>query len=259
MERSIVGSILRTTQAWCAQLCEKQTLTHGIAYYSERFAALPQANQFREVVVDSPESFPVALVEADEWFQSKTIKCHRWAPAEGVASEGLSTFLVEHGFRKRVHSIMALANWPDIETTAGVRILHARAMRATLRATFVEAESPGAAAIRELSADACDARLDDPQFDMFVATVDGKSAGRCALYQVGDIARVMDLSVLTAFADRGVDTSLLLHALSLAKRLTMGNICVQIDESSAREPAWFERFGFTADGTVEEFDRVPAE
>ena len=256
MERSTVGSILRSTQAWCAQLCEKQTLTHGIAYYSERFAALPEANQFREVVIDSATALPEALAEAEEWFRSKALTCHRWAPAEGLASDEFNAFLSRNGFRKRVHSIMALANWPDIERATVVRVLHARAMRAALRATFVEAESPNSSAQRALAADACEERLNDPQFDMFVATVDGKSAGRCALFQVGDIARVMDLSVLAPFADRGVDAALVSHVLSLAKRLAMRNICVQVDESSEREPVWFERFGFRADGTIEEFDRV---
>ena len=251
-----MGSILRSTQAWCAQLCEKQTLNYGIAYYSEQFAALPQANQFREVVIDSATAFPQALAEADEWFRSKALTCHRWAPAGGHASDELSAFLARNGFRKRVHSIMALANWSDVERATGVRVLHARAMRAALRATFVEAESPDSPTQRELSADACEERLNDPQFDMFVATVDGRPAGRCALYQVGDIARVMDLSVLAPFADRGVDAALVLHVLALAKRLAMRNICVQVDELSERKPKWFERFGFAVDGTVEEFDRV---
>lgn len=152
---------------------------------------------------------------------------------------------------------MALANWPDVERATGVRVLHARAMRSALRATFVEAESPDSPAQRELSAGACEERLNDPQFDMFVATVDGNPAGRCALFQVGDIARVMDLSVLAPFADCGVDATLVLHVLSLAKRLAMRNICVQVDEASDRKPAWFERFGFRADGTIEEFDRIP--
>lgn len=257
MERSTVGSILRSTQAWCAQLCEKQTLNYGIAYYSERFAALPQANQFREVVIDSATAFPEALAEANEWFRSKALTCHRWAPAEGRASDELAAFLSENGFRRHVHSTMALANWPDVEPVTGVRVLHARAMRAALRVTFVEAESSNFPDGQALSADACEERLNDPQFDMFVAMVDGKPAGRCALFQVGDIARIMDLSVLASFVDRGVDVALVLHMLSLAKRLVMRNICVQVDEVSERQPAWFERFGFTADGTVAEFDRTP--
>ena len=33
MQRSTTGSILRSTQALCGQLCEKKTLEYGIAYY----------------------------------------------------------------------------------------------------------------------------------------------------------------------------------------------------------------------------------
>ena len=52
MERSTVGSLLRTTQALCGQLCEKETLTHGIAYTCARYPNLSEVNQFREVVVE---------------------------------------------------------------------------------------------------------------------------------------------------------------------------------------------------------------
>ena len=128
-------------------------------------------------------------------------------------------------------------------------------MRAALRETFVESDSSTSAAESGWLADACEERMNDPQFDMFVALVNGRSAGRCALYQVGDIARVMDLSVRSAFGDSDVDRALVAHMLSLAKRLSMRNICVQIADTDGRGCAWFEPFGFVTDGTIVEFDR----
>ena len=256
MERSTTGSILRTTQAWCLQLCEKQTLSHGIAYYSERFAQLRQANQFREVVVESADAVPSAFSEANDWFEEHNLRCDRWAPADGRANDELADFLVENGFRKQIHTVMTLASWVDLSSVDNVRVLPARSMRAALRTTHIENHAPGSQTEREMLADACQQRLDDPQFDMFVATVDGKPAGRCALYQVGDIARVIDLNVLPAFVDADVDTAMVSHALVLAKRLAMRNICVQIDEAEAQQRRLFARFGFVADGTIEEFDRV---
>ncbi len=102
MERSTVGSLLRSTQTYCAQLCEKQALTYGIAYYSERFAKLPEANQFREVLVDDPARIPAAFDEAERWFKEQGLTCYRWAPADGQASDTLSGFLVSRGFRRSV-------------------------------------------------------------------------------------------------------------------------------------------------------------
>lgn len=259
MERATIGSILRTTQAWCAQLCEKETLNYGIAYYSNRFAKLPEANQFREVVIQDDAAFPKALAESREWFTSQSLACHRWAPAEGHAGKELTAFLEKNGFKKRVYTAMALTEWMKIDPTPDVRILPARAMRAALRATFTEVDSSASDAEESLMADACDERMNDPQFDMFVAFVKGKPAGRCALYQVGDIARLMDLSVRPAFADSGADRTLVAHMLSFAKRLSMRDICVQVADTDSRGCAWFEPFGFTADGTIEEFDCVSAD
>lgn len=255
MERSTVGSLLRSTQALCSQVCDKQTLEYGIAYYSRRFAALPEANQFREVSSDDPAKWSQAFDEAEQWFGGQDLCCLRWAPAGGQASAELAAVLESRGFQRRTTTAMALAEWIEIQPAGDVRVLHARAMRAALRKTFAETGSSPSLARRELLANACEERLNDPQFDMFVAIVDTVPAGRCALFQVGDVARVMDLSVLEPFGDRGVDRALMAHVLALAKRLTIRNICLQVDHSDLIKRTWFEHVGFVADGAIDEFDR----
>ena len=247
MERSTVGSILRSSQAYCGQLCEKQTLDFGIAYYAARFADLPEANQFREVIVEDPAKLPEAFAEAEAFFEQHGLVCRRWAPADATTSAATTTFLSEHRFRPRECTALVLTQWVDIDVPRQVRVLPGRAMRAAVRGTFVDD-------VYELAAEACLERMDDPPFDLFVATIDGRPAGRCALYQVGDIARVMDLVVLPAFANEGVDRALLARVLGLSKRLAMRNICMQIDRKDART-RWLEEMGFVADGTIVEFER----
>ena len=254
MERSTVGSLLRSSQAYCSQLCDKQTLQFGIAYYSERFAALPEANEFREIYIDDPAEVPGAFAEADNWFEQYGLSYRRCAPAGGQASDELTAFLLDRGFRRNTFTAMVLTKWVDIERQRDIRVLPARAMRSALRGTFLEADTPTSEGVRELRADACAERLDDPPFDMFVALIDNRPAGRCALYQVGDIARVMDLAVLASSASRDVEAALVAHALSLAKRLAMRNICLQIASDDPMQ-GWFEQIGFTADGTIVEFER----
>ena len=80
-------------------------------------------------------------------------------------------------------------------------------------------------------------------------------AGRCALYQVGDLARVMDLTVLPAFDGRDVERALTTHVLALARRLTMRHIFLQIADDDATRRDAFERAGFVPDGTIAEFAR----
>ncbi len=253
MERSTVGSLLRSTQAYCAQVCDRQTLTDGIAYYSERFAGLPEANQFREVIIDDPARIPAAYDEAERWFREHGLDCRRWAPADGRASDELSDFLVGHGFRRREYTAMALNRWSAIDVADNVKVLPARAMRAAFHETVQGAALPSPAELREVLIEAYDERLNDPQYDMFVALVDGQPAGRCVLYQVGDIARIMDLTVLTPFTGHGVEAALTAHALALAKRLAMRNICVQVETDDPAQRTWFESAGFVEDGTIVEF------
>jgi len=256
LERTTVGSLLRSTQAHHSQLCEKRTLEYGIAYFSERFPDLPEANQFREVVVDNPAPIASAYDEAEACFGSLGLFCYTWAPAVGEASPELSAFLAAKGFRQRGYVAMTLTEWVTLEPAEGVRVLPARAMRAALRDTFVDRSDASGGGAADRLAEACDERLNDPQYDMFVAVVDGKPAGRCALYQVGDIARLMDLEVCDAFADRGVQRALTAHGLAMAKRLTMRNICAQVEEADAVRREWFERAGFVADGRIVEFHRA---
>jgi len=257
MQRSTVASLLRTTQAFCSQLCEKETLQYGIAYYSHHFAALPEANQFREVCVDDPARIEQAYREAEQAFARQDLFCYRWAPAADRTIDGLEGFLAGQGFRPRRFTALTLVRWVDLQADTRVRVVPARAARAAFRETFfLTLEATGSAAAHEMTAEAYGQRLDDPQMDMFVALVDQAPAGRCALFQVGDIGRIMDLSATQSVVDNAVRRTLLAHVLALAKRLLMRNICVQIDGGvDPAEQAWWEAAGFVPDGTIVEFER----
>jgi GNAT superfamily N-acetyltransferase len=271
MDRTTVGSLLRSTQAYCSELCEKETLEYGIAYYNPRFAALPEANQFREVLIEDATRIPEAYEQTETWFHKRDLFCHRWAPAEGRGTDELADFLTRQGFRRRQHMAMSLVRWVDQETPDQVRILPARAMRTAYRETFTQLDTPGSSAMGELLAEASLERLDDPHLDMVVALWDKQPVGRCGLYQVGDIARVMTVCVLPAYAGRGIEEALLAHVLALAKRLAMRNVLTQIDETdqaglhpgdlslqrSRALELTLEEAGFVCDGEIVEFERDP--
>ena len=257
MDRTTVGSLLRSTQAYYSELCEKETLDYGIAFYNPRFAALPEANQFREVLIEDPARIPAAFQQTEACFRKRELFCHRWAPAEGRGTKELADFLTQQGFRRRQHMAMSLARWVDQETPEQVRILPARAMRTAYRETFTQFDTPGSSSMGELLADASLERLDDPQLDMVVALWDKEPVGRCGLYQVGDIARVMSVCILPVYAGRGIEEALLAHVLALAKRLTMRTVLVQIDETDRAGRTFLEEAGFVCDGEIVEFERDP--
>jgi len=256
MERTTVGSFLRANQAWCLQLCEKETLNLGIAYYSDRFAQLPETNQYREVIAEDSTDVSAALDEASRWFSEKNLQCHRWAPATGQASPALEDLLTQKGFTKRTYTVFALARWPKIQRPDDLRILPARAVRDAFRRSIIEASSKDSLVQPQILADAWIERLDEPQLDAFVAMKASTPLGYAGLFQVGDIAQVL----LPRVADRTlrpqVEKALLGHLLILAKRLAMANIVTALDENDHEERVHLESCGFVADGTIVEFDRV---
>ncbi|MBI4717035.1 MAG: GNAT family N-acetyltransferase [Planctomycetes bacterium] len=257
MQRSTVASLLRSTQAYCSQICDKETLPFGIAYYSRRFAALPQANQLREVVFDDPGRIAAAFDQAQAWFAQRELVCHRWAPAEGQAPQPIGACLASRGFLPRASVALALTQWPQLEVPAGVRVLPARAVRAAFLASYAGLDAPSAA-VEAQERESAGERLDDPQFDAFVAVIDGEPAGRGALYQVGDMARIIDLFIRPVGLDRGADRALLAHLLTLARRLAMRHIYAQVEAEQRGCLELLQRAGFVADGEIVEFHRQPA-
>ena len=259
MAHSTVGSLLRSTQAYCLQLCEKETLEFGIAYYSKKYPALPEANQYREVIATGSDQLDRAFAESQAWFESQGLSCHRWAPADGSGSSELADFLTDRGFALRRLTAMTLTQWAELDAPDNVKVLPARAMRSVFRQTLDGETNHASPQAKEQAIEAYQERLDDPQLDMFVALVDKKPAGRCAMYQVGDIAQLIELHVSQAYADRGVKEALTAHVLALAKRLAMRNICLQVDSNDTTLQAWFQSAGFVEDGTLVEFDRQVSE
>lgn len=254
MERSTLASLLRSTQAYCQQICDKQTFDFGIAYWSTQFAGLPDANQLREVTVHDEQKISPAFDEANAWFAAKGLKALRWSPALDMPSRALSEFLSGRDFMQRTMVAFHLAEWKSTPFNRDVRILPARAVREAFRSTFVGAPEPSAPANREQLADSFMERLDDAQLDMFVAMVDKQPAGRCGLHQVGDIGRILNLFVLPDFADRGVEQALLAHVLAMARRLTMPMIVAQAAKNDVARCRLLQDFGFAAGGELTEFE-----
>jgi len=246
-----VSSTMRSNQAYCGQLAQKQVLDWGVAYCSPTWAGLAEANQFREVVVADADSAEQACAAVEAYYRGQGARCRRWAPAAGQDAEPLAGVLAGHGFRRRETSILALERWPEPCQGPGPRILPARAMRQAYRATFGPSTDPGGA---EVYADAAVERLDDASLDAFVALQGDRPLGRAALLQVGDIGRVVGIAVLPHARRRGVGTALLHHVLKLARRLAVRTVCAQVDAEPAGPLGFLERLGFAVVGRATEFD-----
>jgi len=177
----------------------------------------------------------------------------------GRASAALAGRLTDRGLVRQSDRAMRLAAWPRADVTPGVRVLPARAMRAAYQTMLEAAPSGGAYEPRADVAAVAQERLDDPSLDVFVAMVGKVPAGRCALYQVGDLAQVRGLAVVPGFADAGVARALLCHVLALAKRLTIGKVLALVPEDGTSTFEALQHAGFVADGEIESYRRRTAD
>ncbi len=251
---STIGSLLRVTQAHSQQICEKQTLDNGICYYAPQFPTFALANQFREVVLDDDMPLDTIYQQAQSWFDAQQLVCQRWAPAMEQETDKLATFLVDKGFSPQTYSAMQLTQWGELGVAENVRIIPARALRMIFRELVLnemEDEPTDDAATR---VQAEESRMDDPAYDAFVAMIDNRAVGRCSLYQVGDIACIMDFHVSHNQESPAGETALLAHVLALAKRLALRNICTQVESGNCKLDL-LHRAGFEAQGEFVEFYR----
>src|SRR5690606_10357182 len=130
--------------------------------------ALPWANQVREVVIPAGRSIADACAEVEAFYESERLVCQRWVPASTQGAEPIEAFLGARGYHTERRQTMLRAHTADLPAERGVRILPARAMRKAY-AELVGRDPGYAPAFREALVAAQLARLDDPQYDLFVA------------------------------------------------------------------------------------------
>ena len=99
-------------------------------------------------------------------------------------------------------------------------------------------------------------RMDDPQFDAYVAMIDDAPAGYLALHQVGEIGRIRDLYVAKDRRTAGVATALLNYALATAQRWSLRPICVEIPAAAVGVRTLLDKAGFEEAGRLVQF-RAP--
>jgi GNAT superfamily N-acetyltransferase len=160
--------------------------------------------------------------------------------------------LVPKGWRRRDLAVVKLA---DLELSHArlndaIRILPARAMPKAFHQTFA-----GDGDLAEARARLASERLNDSNYDVFVAMLDNQPAGRIGYLEVGDIARLADVFVMPDFRRRGVGVAMAAHFLRLVRRLLPRAVvaCTEAENGGGLE--YLRRCGFVAAGTLTEFER----
>ncbi len=246
MTSHIASAVRRADQVFSEQVGDKFTLDCGVAFFDVEYPHSAQDNVLREVWVEQPEAMPAAWAEVEQFYADRGTKCCGWIPALGQSVAVIEPFLLDQGLRKHTFAAMGLSDWPTLAGDPSVRVLPARAMRKAFRGLHYD----------DQQANIEERRLDYAQFDVFVAVIDAQPAGRCGLLQVGEIADVRNLYVSPAFRRRQVATTLVAHALEMARRLMMKSVCGKIDIENTEGTALLRSCGFERNGEVIEFWRA---
>lgn len=255
MDEPILAAVRRAEQVFCEQVSQPESLEFGVAMTCGQFAASGQANQVREVVLGAT---PIAdaLECVDRFYAQRHLTCWRWVVAGGEPVEPHAAFLCGRGWVRRERLALALAEWPASRIDSSLRILPARAMRRAYRMTHLDAGDPCADdETKGAMADEANARLDDSNYDAFVALCGDVPAGRIAYHEVGDIAAVRDLYVVRALRGRGVARALMAHVLGLARRLGPRILVTLVDSDDAAGRSFLSKQGFRGGGVFPEFHR----
>lgn len=253
--QAVVSAVRRANQAFYGQLSQTEPLDFGVAFYSAQFPNSPQVNQFRDFEAGGT---PIAeLYESVECFYSqRNLTCLRWVPALGSPIAPIEEYLAHQGWARRDFLAMAMDDWPDIEPAGPIRVLPARAMRKALRTTHLDpGDTRFSAATKGEQADESNERLNDSNYDVFVAMLDNVPAGRIGYHEVGDIASLRDLYVVSGARRRGVARALLAHVTLLARRLAPRIFVASVMSDDAQARACFERSGFCVADRLPELHR----
>lgn len=255
-EAQVVAACRRADQAFFEQVSQTESLDWGVAFFSGAFPLSADASQFREVQLGGA---PVGDVfeSVERYYAQRNLTCRRWVPAMGEAVEPFDAFFASRGWARRERVALGLVDWPVAGPgDKGVRIVPARAMRKAFRATFFDAGEPGwDDETRGAFADEAEERLNDSNYDVFVATVDDRPAGRVGYHEVGDIAAIRDLSVMAEFRGRGVGGALMGHVIGLAKRLGPRIVVASRRREETAVQHCFDKHGFKEFGVSAEYER----
>lgn len=239
--------------AYLRHVSQETTLDNGIMYFNDEHPTLDACNLVGDVLIEEMETEPdVAFQRIDAAFKEKGAKCCRWIPAAQQPSETLDKLLTPHGFLREETVALTRMPSPVPDKDSRLHILAARAMRRActtlLKQRFAD-RSEHAEALLDLQL----SRMDDPQFDAYLAMIDDQPAGYIALHQVGEIGRIRDLYVAKDCRGTGVAAALLNYALSTAQRWSLRPICVEIPAAARGARAMLDKAGFEEAGRLVQF------
>lgn len=241
------AAVRRSNQTYLEQVSRSVPLSCGVAYFNPDHPQVPGCNLLGEVQLDDRTPDPFAAVQS--FYNDRQLTCFGWVPASGQDPGPVGRLLEPHGYRRCESFSYSLAQASPVPGTGRLRILGARAMRRAYTRMIALRSAAHADLADELTAIQLE-RLNDPQYDGFVALLDDEPVGVVSVYQVGEIGRLCDLYVAPGRRRRGVATALLGHAIQTARRWGLHPICMQVAAPNAAARSLVQQTGFEPGDTI---------
>jgi GNAT superfamily N-acetyltransferase len=246
----IPNAVRRSDRALVEQVSKWESLDYGVAHSSDAFPTLAAANQLRDAWLAEIDG-ETAFEQAESYYRLRGLTCRAWTPASDQAIEPLDALLMPKGWRRVDHLALNLADWGARETppTPTIRVLPARAMPKAFRRSYTES---GAS---DEDTNAAFERLNDSNYDAFVAMSGDRPVGRAAYLEVGDFGRLAELFVAPAHRGQGIGRCLLYHVMQLVRRLGPRAFVASVPADDTATAAYLTHAGFSPAGTLTQFIR----
>jgi GNAT superfamily N-acetyltransferase len=241
------AAVRRSNQTYLEQVSQSVSLSCGVAYFNPAHPRVPGCNLLGEVLLDDGTPDPVALVQS--FYDERHLTCFGWIPAADQDPEAVGRLLEPRGYQRCEKLTYLFPPGGTVSGEEGVRILGARAMRRAYTRMIAERSAEHDDLSDDLTAVQLE-RLNDPQYDGFVALFEDEPVGIVSVYQVGEIGRVCDLYVARGRRGRGVATALLGQAIQTARRWGLRPICMEVAAQNVPARSLVEKTGFEPGDTI---------
>ncbi|MFO0840117.1 MAG: GNAT family N-acetyltransferase [Phycisphaerae bacterium] len=239
-------AIRRANQVYFEQVGARTTLNCCYAYVNETHPNLPTCNFVGEVALRGDGA--ACWDEVQRFFAERQATCSRWIPSAEQLPEELDALLAPHGFVRR-ESVANILHREAAPPDPRIRVLAARAMRRayTQIASRRALEHPRwSDALTSVQLE----RLNDAQYDAFVALRGDEPLAMAALLQVGEIGRLCDMYVIPEARRQGIGAAMVSYLIATAKRWRLRPIVVDADATNTAGRRLLAQRGFTEDGTI---------
>jgi ribosomal protein S18 acetylase RimI-like enzyme len=244
-QADLLRLFLRSELHWGRPLADETTLSVGTAFANPELAQVADANRILDAALPERMTPAQAVDQVEAHFRSRGTRCAYWVmnPSAGAArTEPLAHLLIESGYTAQSCDVMLLDRRPHaMAEVAGLTIIPARASYRHVRE--LAAESAGQFDCPQL-VDAAESHLDDPHWDALLALRDGRAVAMGGVLSVGELGRINDLYVSTAFRRRGFARTLMSRLLEVCARSLFRTVLLDVMPDNIRAIDLYAGLGF---------------